>query len=175
MVLKVSLLTSRVRLSDCHRDIADSSSTNARQPICQVAFNGEFGNSRDASVHADGAKSRFSKRVARALWRGNSLRMAIQIWRSLPLLSFLRLRPTFRANRTKRRSSITNFSFRAFPNLPPTFAANRTKRRNSISDFSFTTVISVTVDNQIAIARSDRFTLFRVSSVPRVSCDSRLR
>src|SRR5438876_8335954 len=43
-------------------------------------LNGEFGNSRDASVHADGAKSRFPKRVARALRRRNSLRMAIQIW-----------------------------------------------------------------------------------------------
>src|SRR4029453_9894225 len=35
-------------------------------------------NSRDASVHADGAKSRFSKRLARALWRRNSLRVAMQ-------------------------------------------------------------------------------------------------
>ena len=43
-------------------------------------LNGEFGNSRDASVHADGAKSRFPKRVARALRRRNSLRVAMQIW-----------------------------------------------------------------------------------------------
>src|SRR6266702_4786962 len=50
-----------------------------RQPICQAAFNGEFGNSRDASVHADGAKSRCPKRVAGALRRRNSLHMAIQI------------------------------------------------------------------------------------------------
>jgi len=44
-----------------------------------TAFNGEFGNSRDASVHADGAKSRFPQRVARALRRRNSLRVAMQI------------------------------------------------------------------------------------------------
>jgi hypothetical protein len=44
-----------------------------------TAFNGEFGNSRDASVHADGAKSKFPKRVARALRRRNSLHMAMQI------------------------------------------------------------------------------------------------
>jgi len=43
-------------------------------------LNREFGNSRDASVHADGAKSRFPKRVARALRRRNPLHMAIQIW-----------------------------------------------------------------------------------------------
>src|SRR5947207_14894898 len=48
--------------------------------FCQAVFNGEFGNSRDASVHADGAKSRCPKRVARALRRRNSLHMAIQIW-----------------------------------------------------------------------------------------------
>jgi hypothetical protein len=42
-------------------------------------LNGEFGNSRDASVHADDAKSRFPKRVATALRRRNSLRMAMQI------------------------------------------------------------------------------------------------
>jgi hypothetical protein len=85
MVIKVSLLKARVRLSDCRRDCAVGSRILApqtrvrRQPICQAAFNGEFGNSRDASVHADGAKSRFPKRVARALRRRNSLRMAIQI------------------------------------------------------------------------------------------------
>jgi hypothetical protein len=50
-----------------------------RQPICQAAFNGEFGNSRDASVHADGAKSRCPKRVAGTLRRRNSLHMAMQI------------------------------------------------------------------------------------------------
>ena len=47
--------------------------------FCQVAFNGESGNSRDASVHADGAKSRFPKRMASALRRRNSLRVAMQI------------------------------------------------------------------------------------------------
>ena len=52
-----------------------------RQPICQVALNGEFGNSRDASVHEDGAKSRLPKRVAPALGRRNSLCTAIQLWR----------------------------------------------------------------------------------------------
>jgi hypothetical protein len=50
------------------------------EPICQAAFNGEFGNSGDASVHADGAKSRFPKRVARALRERNSLRVAMQVW-----------------------------------------------------------------------------------------------
>jgi hypothetical protein len=45
-----------------------------------VALNGEFGNTRDASVHADGTKSRLPKRVARALRRRNSLRTAIQLW-----------------------------------------------------------------------------------------------
>jgi hypothetical protein len=50
------------------------------QPICQVALNGEFGNIRDASVHADGTKSKLPKRVARALRRRNSLRAAIQLW-----------------------------------------------------------------------------------------------
>ena len=48
-----------------------------RQPICQAALNDEFGNSRDASVHADGAKSRFPKRALRLR---NSLRMATQIY-----------------------------------------------------------------------------------------------
>src|SRR5947207_3601576 len=48
--------------------------------FCQAAFNGEFGNSGDASAHADGAKSRCPKRVARALRRRNSLYMASQIW-----------------------------------------------------------------------------------------------
>jgi hypothetical protein len=43
-----------------------------------AAFSGEFCNSRDASVHADGSKSRFSNRFARALWRRNSLRAAMQ-------------------------------------------------------------------------------------------------
>src|SRR5438309_11511012 len=52
-----------------------------RQPICQAAFSGEFGNSRDASGQADGAKSRFPKRVARALRLRNSLHVAIQVWR----------------------------------------------------------------------------------------------
>ncbi len=51
-----------------------------RQPICQAAFNGEFGNSRDATVHADVAKSKFPKRVARALRLRSSLSMATQIW-----------------------------------------------------------------------------------------------
>src|SRR5262249_47547364 len=43
-------------------------------------INGEFGSSGDASVHADGAKSRFPKRMACALRQRNSLRVAIQIW-----------------------------------------------------------------------------------------------
>src|SRR6266496_3876072 len=86
MVIKVSLLKARVRLSDCRRDCAVGSRILApqtrvrRQPICQAAFNGEFGNSGDASVHADGAKSRFPKRVARALRQRNSLRVAMQVW-----------------------------------------------------------------------------------------------
>src|SRR5262249_1137667 len=42
-------------------------------------FNGESGNSRDASVHADGAKSRFPKRMVSALPQRNSLRVAMQI------------------------------------------------------------------------------------------------
>jgi len=50
-----------------------------RQPICRAALNGEFGNSRDASVHADGAKSKFPKRVAHTLLLTKSLRMATQI------------------------------------------------------------------------------------------------
>ena len=60
-----------------------------RQPVCHAAFNGEFGNSRDASVHADDAKSRCPKRVAGALRRRNSLHMAIQIWvRACPRYRF---------------------------------------------------------------------------------------
>jgi hypothetical protein len=55
------------------------------------------------------------------------------------LLSFSRLWPTFRTNGTKRRDSISNFFFTAFPNLPATFRANKTKRRNAIDNFSFTT------------------------------------
>ena len=51
-----------------------------RQPIRQAALNGEFGNSRDASVYADGAKSKFPKRVARALELRNSSRVATPIW-----------------------------------------------------------------------------------------------
>ena len=52
-----------------------------RQSICQAALNRGFGNTRDASVHADGAKSRFPKRVACALRGRNSSRVAIQVWR----------------------------------------------------------------------------------------------
>src|SRR5262249_57607703 len=60
--------------------------------------------------------------------------------RSSALLSFSRLRtPTFRAKRTERRNSITNFSLTTFPNLPPQFRAKRTERRNSITNFSITT------------------------------------
>ena len=51
-----------------------------QQPICQAGLNGEYGNDRDASVHADGAKSRLLKRAACTLRRRNSLRMAIQLW-----------------------------------------------------------------------------------------------
>ncbi len=51
-----------------------------REAICRVALNGEFGNTRDASVHADGTKSRLPKRVARALRRRNPLRTAIELW-----------------------------------------------------------------------------------------------
>jgi hypothetical protein len=40
--------------------------------ISRLALNGECGNSRDASVHADGAKSRLPKRGAFALQRRNS-------------------------------------------------------------------------------------------------------
>jgi hypothetical protein len=65
---------------ECNKGDFEFWSRCPRQPICQAAFNGEFGNSRDASVHADGAKATFPKRVARALRRRNSLRMAIQIW-----------------------------------------------------------------------------------------------
>src|SRR3982751_318567 len=46
-----------------------------------LVLTGEFGNTRDASVRGDGTKSRWPKRVARALRRRNSLRMAIQLWR----------------------------------------------------------------------------------------------
>jgi hypothetical protein len=48
--------------------------------FCQAALNGESGNSRDASVYADGTKSKFPKRVARTFRLTNSLRMATQIW-----------------------------------------------------------------------------------------------
>ena len=43
-------------------------------------FNGELGNSRDASVDADGTKSMLPKSVAHALRRRNSLRTAIRLW-----------------------------------------------------------------------------------------------
>jgi len=45
--------------------VSDDFST--RQPTCQPALNGECGNTGDASVHADGAKSMLPKRVACAL------------------------------------------------------------------------------------------------------------
>lgn len=61
--------------SDCQRSFANTGKT-----IRQFALNGEFGNTRDASVHGDGTKSRWPKRVAHALRRRNSLRMAIQLW-----------------------------------------------------------------------------------------------
>ena len=48
--------------------------------MCQIAINGEFGNTHDASVHGSGTKSRWPKRVARALRRRNSSRTAIQLW-----------------------------------------------------------------------------------------------
>jgi hypothetical protein len=58
----------------------DKETEQARFAFGANVFNGEFGNSRDASLHADGAKSRFPKRVARALRRSNSLGMASQIF-----------------------------------------------------------------------------------------------
>ena len=45
----------------------------------QVAFNGELGSSRDASVYGDGAKPKIPGQWARASGRKSSLRMAIQI------------------------------------------------------------------------------------------------
>jgi len=45
----------------------------------RALFNGEFGNSRGASLHAGDAKSRFPKRMACALRGRNSSRMAIQV------------------------------------------------------------------------------------------------
>ena len=62
----VSSLTNAVSASCC-------------ELVCQASFNGEFCNNRDASVHSDGSKSRFPKRVARALRGRNSLRVAMQI------------------------------------------------------------------------------------------------
>ena len=50
--------------------------------IPRLALNGECGNSRDASVHADAAKSRFPKWVALALRRRNSSRTATEVWRA---------------------------------------------------------------------------------------------
>ena len=44
------------------------------------AFNDACGNTRGASMHADGAKSRLPKRLACASQSRNSLRMAIQPW-----------------------------------------------------------------------------------------------
>ena len=65
---------------ECRKGDSNSGRAVRRQPICQAAFNGESGNNGDASVHADGAKSRCPKRVAGALRRRNSLRTAIQTW-----------------------------------------------------------------------------------------------
>jgi hypothetical protein len=42
-----------------------------RQTIRLFALNGEFGNTRDASVHGEGTKSRWPKRVGHALQRRN--------------------------------------------------------------------------------------------------------
>src|SRR5262245_6197797 len=82
------------------------------QSICQATFNGEFCNNRDAVVHADGCKSKFPERVAQALRGEEFTTCGHANWgRSWPLLSCSRLWPRFRANRTKRRDSITNFSF----------------------------------------------------------------
>jgi hypothetical protein len=61
-----------------------------RQPICHVALNGEFGNNRDASVRADGTKSRLPKQMACALRPRNSSRVAIQAWRGAWRLYCLR-------------------------------------------------------------------------------------
>ena len=46
---------------------------------CRIALNDDFGNARDASVYGDGTKSKWPKRVAHALRRRNSFRMAIQL------------------------------------------------------------------------------------------------
>jgi len=87
-----------------------------RQPICQAAFNGEFGNSGDASVHADGAKSRFPKRVARALRQRNSLRVAMQVWGG-PRCRFHDCGPhsaqTERSGETALLISLISFSLRS--------------------------------------------------------------
>jgi hypothetical protein len=60
----------------------NSASLNAitRSADLSGRFNGELGNSRDASVDADGTKSMLPKSVAHALRRRNSLRTAIQLW-----------------------------------------------------------------------------------------------
>jgi hypothetical protein len=65
---------------ECCKGDSNSGRAVRRQPICQAAFNGKSGNNGDASVHADGAKSRCLKRVDGALRRRNSLHTAIQTW-----------------------------------------------------------------------------------------------
>ena len=104
-----------------------------RQPICQAAFNGEFGNSGDASVHADAAKSKFPKRVARALRGRNSLRMATQLrGRACPCYRFCDCGPhsaeTDQSGETVSLISLSlrsQFHFVARPNVGRVYSRSR--------------------------------------------------
>jgi hypothetical protein len=49
------------RFMNVIREDSNSGRFVRRQPICQAAFNGELGNSRDASVDADDTKSKLLK------------------------------------------------------------------------------------------------------------------
>ncbi len=68
-----------IRVYDLAANLIRNARTRGNRFVRPI-FNGELGNSHDASVDADGTKSRLPKLVARASRRRNSLRTAIQLW-----------------------------------------------------------------------------------------------
>jgi hypothetical protein len=96
--------------------VSDDFST--RQPTCQSALNGEFANTRDASVHADGAKSMLAETSGLCIAMEEFITYGhSNLGRGSQLSSLSRLRPTFRASRRKRSNSTTNFSLKRAPNF----------------------------------------------------------
>ena len=86
------------------------------------ALKREFGSTYDASVYADGAKSRFPKRMACALRQRNSSCRAIEVWRG----AWRRYCLPDRTAHPKQEQEIGETASRTFPT-----PLAQTDRRNS--------------------------------------------